>query len=282
MWSNLVIFSITFSAAKISVPVARAPAPGRRVTVDSEWLGRVAHLNGISWQPASSFDQIAVERSSVTISREQIEAELIATLVRQGAAPNIQIELTNGAQQLAVPAESGANIGVQDVTYDEHLKRFSATLEIPANQPNSQRIKVSGRIYSTIDVPVLSHAVPRGEVISSHDLNWIKTREDTLRHDVITDVDQIVGMTPRSPMRVGQMVTNSEIQKPVAIVKGALVTLVLKSGTMTLSAQGRALEQGSLGDTIHVINTHSNLTVEGKVEGPNMVSVIPTGSVLVN
>jgi len=52
---------------------------------------------------------------------------------------------------------------------------------------------------------------------------------------------------------------------------------------MTLTAQGRAVEPGALGDTIRVANATSNQIVEAKIDGPNTVTVSPnSGGVLAN
>ena len=49
--------------------------------------------------------------------------------------------------------------------------------------------------------------------------------------------------------------------------------IVLQFGNMSLTAQGRAVEDGAKGDTIRVLNTTSNRQVEGIVVAPDTVSV---------
>ena len=83
----------------------------------------------------------------------------------------------------------------------------------------------------------------------------------------------------RQMLRSGQMLSAADLQRPISVTKGALVTMILKVGAMSLTTQGRALEQGSLGDFIRITNTHSNMTVTGKIEGPNVVSVAPPGNI---
>jgi flagella basal body P-ring formation protein FlgA len=48
---------------------------------------------------------------------------------------------------------------------------------------------------------------------------------------------------------------------------------------MTLTTQGRSIEQGAVGDVVRVTNTHSNLIVVGKVTGANLVTVAPEGGI---
>ena len=262
---------------KTNVVVARSPLPGRRATVDAEWLMRIAHGAGVDWRPASSFDHAVIERTGVTIGSDQIQQELSTALAAQGVPADAEIELANRGLQITVPVGVSTNVGVRDLYYDSRYKRFTATIEVPADSPSAERVRVTGRVFVTVDVPVLAHPMSRGEVITAHDLTWSKSREETLRRDVITDADQMIGLVPRQPLRSGQMISQSDLQKPVAVAKGALVTMVLKAGAMSLSAQGRALESGSVGEVIHVTNTHSNQTIEARVDGPNMVSVSLNG-----
>ncbi|PKU26010.1 flagellar basal body P-ring formation chaperone FlgA [Telmatospirillum siberiense] len=264
--------------AKAEVAIARSPAPGRRATLDADWLQRVAMMNGLDWRPQNAFEQAVVERAGVTLTHDQIEAELLSALAGQGVAGDCQIELANRAAQIVVPVGVDLRIGVRDLFYDSRYKRFTATVEVPANSPSATRLRVTGRVFQTIDIPVLNRQATRGDVITQRDLTWMKMREDVVRRDVAIDPTQIVGMTPRQTIRSGQMVSTADLQKPVAVARGALVTMVLKYGSMSLSTQGHAVEQGSVGDLIRVTNSHSNLTVEGRIEGPNVVSVSLNGA----
>jgi flagella basal body P-ring formation protein FlgA len=263
---------------KADVAIARAPAPGRRATLDADWLQRMANIHGVDWRPQNVFEQAVVERSGVSITHDQIEAELLTALAGQGITEDAQIELANRAVQIIVPVGVSLKIGVRDLFYDSRYKRFTATVEVPANSPSATRVRVTGRVFKSIDVPVLARQINRGDVITARDLTWAKMREDSVRRDVIVDPSEVIGMTPRQTVRSGQMISTSDVQKPIAVPRGALVTMVLKYGAMSLSAQGHAVEQGSVGDVIRVTNSHSNLTVEARIDGPNMVSVSLNGT----
>jgi len=259
--------------------IAKAPPPGRRVNVDADWLQRQANAYGVKWRPASSFDHAVVERTGVSVTHEQIEQSLHDALVRQNVPTSSEIELGNRSTELMLPVGSDTSIGIRDLSYDQRFHRFSATIEVPANSTNPQRLRVSGKVFEMVDVPVMSHALNRGEVITARDLSFNHLRQEGLRPDVLTDADRLIGMSPRQGLRSGQMVSANDIERPVAVARGALVTMVLKLGTMTLTAQGRAVEPGSVGDTIRVANTHSNQTVEAKIESPNLVSVALSGGI---
>jgi flagella basal body P-ring formation protein FlgA len=264
---------------RADTPVARAPAPGKRVTCDADWLLRIANMNHIVWRPQSVFDQAVVERSGVTVGHEQIESELLAALAVEGVPAKSEIELANRGARLVVPVGVPLRVGIRDLYYDSRYKHFSATVEVPAESPSAARLRVSGRVFPTVEVPTLARAVSHGEVIVASDITSSRVREDIVRRDVITDADQLIGMELRQNLRANQMISQSDLRKPLAVIKGALVTMILNYHGMTLTAQARAIDQGSLGDTIRLTNTQSNMTVEGRIEGTNLVAVTPGGGI---
>ncbi|GHU03796.1 flagellar basal body P-ring biosynthesis protein FlgA [Alphaproteobacteria bacterium] len=254
--------------------VSRSPAPGRSIVVDAEWLKRVARSGGLNWRSSSVFDQSVITRNASPIPIGQVEAEILRALDGQELPDDPQVEIVNGVQSLVTPVGSTGGIRVRDVSYDSRQRGFTANIEVTADGADMQRVQVSGRVHAMISAPVLVRAIGRGEPIAAADLAWRRVREDGLRQGVIRDADQIIGLTPRQSLREGQMIFSGSLQKPIAVKRGAQVVIVLKSGAMSLTTRGRALDQGSVGDTVRVQNTTSNMTIEAIVEGPNRVSVI--------
>lgn len=264
---------------KANRPVAKAPLPGRRAALDADWLKRTASYSGIKWQPASVFDQAIVERAGITIPADRIQVEILRALSERTTVPvGAEVELAGTNAPLVASLDSDQTIRVRDISYESRSGQFTAVIDTGADKTSAQSVRLSGRVYDTVEIPVPTRAISRGEVITASDLSWQRMRENGIRRDVVADVDQLIGLTPRQRLRPGQMISSSDVQKPLAVTRGALVTMILKSGSMSLSAQGRAIEQGSVGDVVRLTNTHSNMTVEGRIEGPNLVSVTSLGS----
>ncbi|HIJ64220.1 MAG TPA: flagellar basal body P-ring formation protein FlgA [Rhodospirillaceae bacterium] len=262
---------------KADIAIARAPLPGKRVTVDAAWLARMANTYQLAWRPQNAYEQAVIERSGIEISDDLVRSRILEALGRHGVPDSAEIDWSNHGTALVVPVGAAGQFAVRDVTYDDHYGRFTATLEAA-----NTRLHVAGRAFKTVEVPVLAHPVNRGDVIDAHALTWSRVREVSVRRDFLTNAEAIVGMVAHQPLKSGQMVSMNDVEKQLAVAKGAMVTLVLKVGSMSLTSQGRAVEQGSVGDTIRITNTRSNMTVEGKIEGLNLVSVPLNGTALAN
>lgn len=263
---------------KAGTPLANAPAPGKRITLETRWLMAVAQSYGIDWRPASPFERSVVERAGQSVDIRTIETELREALTMEGAPVGASIEISNRQQlHIVIPASASPTVAVKDLAYDPRMNRFQAVVEAPAGAPNSVRFKVMGSVYASARIPVLAHAMGRGDVIREDDIQWVDVREEVVRRDIISNARMLVGQEPRYQLRAGVPVRTNEVQKPVVVAKNSSVTIMLRSKFMTLTAQGRAIEEGSVGDVIRVTNVQSKQTVDARIEGPGQVSVMPGG-----
>ncbi len=264
---------------KAEAAVAYAPAPGKRAIFDARWLYRVARAYGLNWRPLSIHDKAVVARESIVIGRREIAAHILAALVDKGVDADMRVELSNRMLRIHVPGDSTATVAVEDVAYDARTRRFIAIVAAPADDPAARRIRVTGRVHRVIDVPVLTRRVLAGEVIRKRDVKWIAMRGDRLQRDTIQDSGALIGKSPRRGLRAGVPVRVSDIRLPVLVPRRSLVTIVYRIQSTTLTAQGRALEDGGAGDTVRVANTQSNTVVQAVVTGANRVSVQPAGPI---
>lgn len=251
----------------------RAPAPGRRYVLDAAWLAEAARVHGLDWRPTSRFDRIVVERVGRVIGREQISGAIRQALLREGAPAQIAIEYSARIPEIAVGLEATAELDVQSLAYDRANGRFSALVLAGAGHASAQRLPVVGRAIPTRPIPVLRRQVATGEIIRADDVVEVDAREDALRRDALVDAGRIVGQSARRTLRPGEMLREGDLRAPVLVARNGLVTIQLRMGSMSLTAQGRALEEGARGETVRVVNVQTRRTIEATVIGPDAVVV---------
>jgi flagella basal body P-ring formation protein FlgA len=78
------------------------------------------------------------------------------------------------------------------------------------------------------------------------------------------------------------MLRASDIMMAPAIHRGTMVTLMVQTENMTLTVQGRALEDAAIGQPIRVVNTSSNKPLTGVVKDPTTVTIPITGAMALN
>lgn len=74
-------------------------------------------------------------------------------------------------------------------------------------------------------------------------------------------------------LAAGETLTARHVARPLLVRRGHAVTLEAGGGGISVSAPGRALEDGGRGDPVRVRNTRSERVVEGRVIGQDRVRV---------
>jgi flagella basal body P-ring formation protein FlgA len=119
---------------------------------------------------------------------------------------------------------------------------------------------------------VLARGVERGEVIKSSDVVIERRPKAEVGNDA-AGRDNAVGMQARRQLRAGQALRVTDLAKPDLVTRDQNVTLIYESSGLYLTIRGKALEGGTEGDAVNVLNLQSKRTVSGIVVGRGQVSV---------
>lgn len=262
--------------------VANAPAPGSALDISVSRISLVARRNGLAWHNTGGLTHITVSRSGVAVPEAEVSAAIASAIANQTpsllSTAKLQIDYAGGTSGVQVGENAARTVKVEQLAYNPRNGAFDAMLRAPADDLSIAPRRVSGRAYPITDVPVLVRDVAPGDVVRKQDIQWIRLPSDRVSNNIVTTEAGLVGMSPRYPVRTGEPLRISDMQPPVVIVKGATVDMNYVSGALTLLARGRALQNGAVGDTIDIMNPRSNRTVQGIVEGPNMVRIEAMGA----
>lgn len=253
--------------------IGPAPQPGKDMTLNARTLYRIASALDLSWRPTSTSDQITIRREATVIPYDTIERNLRKSLKDKGVSGHFNLKLNNGKPSIILPFNANENVEVSDVTYDRSRDFFQATLMAPSIENPIRKIKVSGRINRLTNVPVLSVNLQNGDIIGEADIEMIEISQSELQHNMITSKDAMIGMTPRRVAYAGKFLQNGTLIKPQLVKRGDSVSITFTEGPLVLTAKGKALQSGAIGDIVRVTNAASSRTVDATVSGSNQVIV---------
>jgi flagella basal body P-ring formation protein FlgA len=80
-------------------------------------------------------------------------------------------------------------------------------------------------------------------------------------------------------MRAGQPLHGADLTRPDLVQRDEAVTLIYQAAGLYLTVRGKAIEAGTEGDVVSVLNLQSKRTVSGVVVGRGQVSVSPVAPV---
>jgi flagella basal body P-ring formation protein FlgA len=126
-------------------------------------------------------------------------------------------------------------------------------------------------LLTLAQVPVLAHDVARGDLLAAADF---VLEERPGPPPSLATPDQILGKEALRPLRAGTLVRASDVAEPRLVKRGEPVTLVIRQSNLLITAAGRALADGRLGQTVRVVTTGTSRTLEGTAAGPATVRLI--------
>lgn len=253
--------------------IGAAPRPGEDMTLNARTLFRIAKALDLSWAPLSARDQITIRREATVISYNDIEAKIKEKIKEKGVHGNYSLSLNNGKPSFVIPASFDATVEVTQFQYDMQKDIFSATLVSPSRENPIKKMTVRGSVERLVRVPVLRSNLQNGDIITKNDIDFINVPQERLQHDVIMNEEQLIGLTPRRIAHAGKFILNGTLHRPQIVSRGEPITIEFTQGILTLTAKGRALEDGAKGDMIRVKNMDSSRTVDAIVTASNQVTV---------
>jgi flagella basal body P-ring formation protein FlgA len=117
-------------------------------------------------------------------------------------------------------------------------------------------------------LPVLAHDVQRGELLTASDF---VLEERPTPAGPIAGPGQILGKEAVRRLAAGSLVRASDVAEPRLVKRGEPVSLTIRSGSLLIRAQGRALSDGRRGDLVRVVALPTSRTLDGVVEGSGAV-----------
>ena len=262
-------------ATEIDRDIAQAPAPCKRMVYDVNVLTRLAQKYRLDWEPQGLTDHVTVTAACTKITSDVIGNAVVQRLKEEGARGDIDVVFDNHLLEIALPADQSAYFNLNNFTYDSVTKRFRGEV-VAEGASGPLAVPVTGRAIIRESIPVLRHRLASGTIVTKDDMDWMAVPEDHVNNMVITMESQILGHELRRDTDGNAPLHINDVMPPRHVTRGALVTLKIETPFMQLTAQGKALQDGTAGDVVRVINTQSNRTITGIVEGPGIVRVETT------
>lgn len=125
---------------------------------------------------------------------------------------------------------------------------------------------------AVVEVPVLAHAVPRGEVLGRDDFTNEERSAAQARNALA--VADAIGREAARTLPAGTVLRPADVVAPRLVRRGEPVSITIRSGGLSIATQGRALASAGAGDHVRVVTTSTNRTLDGVVDGPDAVRVL--------
>ena len=122
---------------------------------------------------------------------------------------------------------------------------------------------------------IATNPLPAGEIIRAEDLRTEDHTEFSFHDPAATRLEDVVGQTPRRPIRSGDVILRNLLDPAKDVNKGDSVEVIVSDKNLRFRAEGLAETSGRRGETILVRNTASGKKFHARVEALGRVIVVP-------
>lgn len=267
------------TAAQIAI--FRAPDLGTTGSLPVTQLLSALRAHQVIGVDTRDIREVSVTRASRIVASKEIELQIARVLERRnglGDAANISVTFERDLRELQLDAGHTGDMRATAVRFDPRNGRFDITFEIPNDVTYTPtKLRFTGTAVETVDAAVLVRSVERNEVLKSSDIIVERRPKAEAGNDVSTR-DRAIGMQVRKQMRAGQILKTADLGKPDMVSRDQPVTLIYEAPGLYLTGRGKAVDSGTEGDVINVVNLQSKRTVQGVVTGPGQVSIMAATS----
>lgn len=147
------------------------------------------------------------------------------------------------------------------------------TIALSCAGPQSWTLYVPVRVSRPQSVLVATRNLPAGTALAAADLRSERRDTATLAQGYVDEQTPVAGLVLSRPLAAGAALTPTALAKAAVIRRGEAVTLVGRSGSFEVRAQGKAMADAAPGDRLAVENTSSRRLVHGRVLADGSVEV---------
>jgi flagella basal body P-ring formation protein FlgA len=123
-------------------------------------------------------------------------------------------------------------------------------------------------------IPVPSVTIYPGQVIEQGMLvDRAPRSQNDMRPGTFSSREAVVGKVARQTLLPGNPIVTGSVREPHIVTQGESALVMFRSGSLTITVTGVALQSGGTGDTVAVRNTDSGHTIRGTIGADGVVHV---------
>jgi flagella basal body P-ring formation protein FlgA len=255
-----------------NTPVFRAPDLGQTGVVPVRAVLDAVRPYGIVGLDPLGLSEVSVTHASRTISTDGIEQRIVGALTARyaiGKPENVKISFDRDVAPIELAVNSAAEPALARITYDKAAGRFDVTFELA-----NTRWRYTGSAFETVEAAIATRALGRGDVVKQNDIAIERRPKVEFSSDPPARASEVIGLAARGGVRAGQPLRTTDLMKPEIVKKNEMVLLHYEVPGIVLTMRGQALDSGTEGDIINVLNVQSKRTIQGIVTGPGRVTIL--------
>lgn len=260
-----------FSGMPGDAVVAISPAAGVQRRFTSVDLARIGRKYGIA-VPADT--NVCFEWPMVTLTASSIAASMGAALKPVEARVEVlaMSHTTAPAGQIEFPLT-----GLSASTLTDPLTPVTWRGQVRYGGSREFEIWARVRLAVTTTRVVATENLLPGRIIANSQVRLETYDEFPLKHEVVRNLDEVVGKLIRRPIRSGQPVFRMDLTDPLLVSRGQAVDVTVVSGAAEIRLEAVANTSGRQGETVSLTNPQTGKLFQARVTAKGKAILVANG-----
>jgi len=257
------------------IAIYRAPDLGTTGSLPTAQVLAALRAHQVIGVDTRDIKQVTVTRLARNVASGDIRNAVAQALEHRnglGDAANLQLTFDRDVQDLRLDSSNTGAMQPTAMRYEPRSTRFDVTFEIGNDSGAPTKLRFTGTAIETVEAAVLTRNVDRIEMLKSSDIMVERRPKAEIGGEPATR-EAALGMQVRRPMRAGQAIKIADLAKPDLVQRDQGVTLIYQTAGLYLTTRGKAVDNGTEGDVVNVVNLQSKRTVSGVVTGRGQVTI---------
>jgi flagella basal body P-ring formation protein FlgA len=233
------------------------------------------HAAILAGQQLTEPSMLAVDTTRAEALRSELNrliADYLAASVPQAATWRVSCQLEE--RHLALLESSTAPVCQGGSPPWTGRQRFVVSFSTPEG---AVQLPVYAEVAATsTPVVVASRPVARGEPITAADLelksvNYLPKAD--ARRAAVESIEELIGMEARQAIRAGEVVFTDQVQAPLLVKRGEVISVSSQAGGIRVRTTARARENAARGELVQVESLDTRERFMARVVGPREAAI---------
>ncbi len=272
------------------IDVAASGAPGRstflqkamvEAVLEKEWPNTLVTYDGA--------EAVRVEATGVEVAADELRIKIQEFVSERTTAISADVRVTVvRAQPLGFvsvrPTQSRLEFpDLESVLFDNvdwvsknlvGSRMVQVRVQNPSDPQDRSFLQVQVTFSVDRQLPVLKQATAAGQIFVQENLamSWVAMRKGN--QDFVLSTEGIVGRKSRQAIGSGESIPLRYIESLLAVGRNQPVTMIVRSGGIEISARATTVDQGSIGQTVEVVNLVTKKRMRARVVDDKTVEAV--------
>jgi flagella basal body P-ring formation protein FlgA len=258
------------------VVVGKSPLPGRSRVVETDYVRLRLKQNNfnVATINLNGSQHVRITRSFVEVGKAEIEKIISDYMYHEAfkGEPSVNVKAVRVSDRLILP-KGRITYQVIPPKNTNLLGKFPIAVQFHVDGELKKKVWAIATVAMVVDVVVAKRPLRKHKPIQADDVHLQKMDLAGLPSTVITDPQDVIGKRTRQTINSKAVLRTDLIELPPIIKRGDVVTIVLESKGLRITARGKAKRRGGLGDRIPVENIDSKKILYAQIVDSHTVKL---------